>query len=85
MEIVIRAALAPQEPSAQDSRVAAEARAAKAEAQTELRDEKHEEVAASEAGPSSANESAHSRAAEAYESAESLVFDVVEAALSVAA
>ena len=76
METVIRAALAPQEPSAQDSRVAAEARAAKAEAQAELREQKQQE--ATGAGE-------HGRAAAAYESAEGLVFAVVENALSVAA
>ena len=85
MEVVIRAALAPQEPSAQDSRVAAEARAAKAEAQAELREEKQDKAGARDADRNSANESAHNRAAEAYESTESLVFDAVEAALSVAA
>lgn len=85
MEVVIRAALAPQDPSAQDSRVAAEARAAKGEAQAELRTEKQEEARETEGEGRSADEAAHSRAAGAYESAESLVFEAVEAALSVAA
>lgn len=39
MEIVIRAALAPAEPSSQDSKVAAQARAAKVKAQAEARRE----------------------------------------------
>ncbi len=42
MEIVIRAALAPAEPSGQDMKVAAQARAAKIKAQTELRRENAE-------------------------------------------
>lgn len=43
MEIVIRAALAPAEPSGQDMKVASQARAAKTQAQGELRQEKAEE------------------------------------------
>lgn len=46
MEIVIRAALAPADPSAQDRQVASEAKQKKAEAQAELRTEKQEERAA---------------------------------------
>jgi hypothetical protein len=46
MDTVIRAALASQEPSAQDSRVAADARVAKAEAQADLREQKQEEAEA---------------------------------------
>ena len=44
MEVVIRAALAPAEPSAQDSKVAAQARANKAEAQIELRQQEQQEA-----------------------------------------
>ena len=51
MEIVIKAAQAPAEPSAQDRRVAAEARAKKAEAQIELRKEKEEEKQSDEPTP----------------------------------
>jgi hypothetical protein len=85
MEMVIRAALAPQEPSAQDSRVAAEARAAKAEAQSELREQKQEEASGTheETGFAAAGE--HGRAAGAYERTESLVIAAVENAISVAA
>ncbi|MEQ8664175.1 MAG: putative metalloprotease CJM1_0395 family protein [Rhodospirillales bacterium] len=43
MEIVIRAALAPADPSGQDRQVAAEAKQKKAEAQAEIRAEKQEE------------------------------------------
>jgi len=43
MEIIVRAALAPAEPSGQDMKVAAQARAAKTEAQAELRQEKAQE------------------------------------------
>ncbi len=43
MDVVIRAALAPAEPSAQDRRVAAEARQTRLQAQGELREEKAEE------------------------------------------
>ncbi|MCZ6840336.1 MAG: putative metalloprotease CJM1_0395 family protein [Alphaproteobacteria bacterium] len=75
MDTVIRAALSPQDPSAQDSRVAAQARAAKAEAQAELQKQNREE----------ASETAHGRAAEAYESTDSLISLVTESALSVAA
>ena len=39
MDIVIRAALAPAEPSSQDSKVAAQARAAKTKAQSQIRRE----------------------------------------------
>lgn len=85
METVIRAALAPQEPSGQDSRVAAEARAAKSEAQAELRKQKQEEARETEGDTRSADESAHSRASEAYENAESLAFTAIEAAFSAAA
>ena len=85
METVIRAALAPQDPSAQDRRVAAEARAAKGEAQAELRKQQQEEAREASGDIDSADESAHSRAAEAYDSAESLIFAAVESALSVAA
>jgi hypothetical protein len=85
METVIRAALAPQEPSAQDSRVAAEARAAKAEAQSELRKKKQEEARETSGDNHPVDESAHSRASEAYESAESLAFTAIEIAFSAAA
>jgi hypothetical protein len=85
METVIRAALAPQDPSATDSRVASEARAAKGEAQAELRKEKQQEAPEGGGDTNSANESAHRSATDAYESAESLVFEAVEAAFSVAA
>lgn len=85
METVIRAALAPQEPSAQDSRVAAEARAAKAEAQAELREQKQEEASEAAEGFRSLNESAHGRAVDAYESAENLIFAAVENAIGVTA
>jgi len=85
MEVVIRAALAPQEPSGQDSRVAAEARAAKAEAQTELRKKNQEEARETFEANQSVDESAHSRASDAYESAESLAFTAIEAAFSAAA
>jgi len=84
MDLVIRAALAPQEPSVQDRRVAAEARAAKAEAQAELRKQTQEETGGVPGEARSVDESAHSRAAEAYESAENLVFAAVEYALNVA-
>jgi hypothetical protein len=84
MDLVIRAALAPQEPSVQDSRVAAEARAAKAEAQAELRKQTQEEASGASGEARSVGESALSRAAEAYESAENLIFAAVEHALSVA-
>lgn len=85
MDTVIRAALAPQEPSAQDSRVAAEARVAKAEAQADLREQKQEEAEGrpEENGITAAGE--HSRAAGAYESTESLIIAAVETAISVAA
>ncbi len=43
MEIVIRAALAPAEPSGQDMKVASQARAAKTQAQTEARQQQTEE------------------------------------------
>jgi len=43
MEIVIRAALAPADPSGQDRQVASEAKQKKAEAQAEIRAEKQEE------------------------------------------
>ncbi|MCW8952298.1 MAG: putative metalloprotease CJM1_0395 family protein [Rhodospirillales bacterium] len=43
MEVVIRAALAPAEPSAQDRSVAAQAQRTKAEAEAQLREEKLEE------------------------------------------
>ena len=85
MDAVIRAALAPKEPSAQDSRVAAEARTAKAEAQAELRKQKQEAASGEGGDVPFAQESAHSRATEAYESTQSLVFAAVENALSVAA
>ncbi|NKB48363.1 MAG: hypothetical protein GKS02_03250 [Alphaproteobacteria bacterium] len=85
MEVVIRAALAPQEPSSQDTRVAAEARAAKAEAQAELREEKQEEAREVSGDENSADGRAHTRAAQAYESAEGLVFEAIEAALNIAA
>lgn len=85
MDEVIRAALAPQEPSAQDSRVAAEARAAKAEAQAELREQKQKEASGEGSDVPFAQESAHSRAAGAYENTQSLIFAAVEKALSVAA
>ena len=39
MDIVIRAALAPAEPSSQDSKIAAQARAAKTKAQSQIRRE----------------------------------------------
>lgn len=42
MEIVIRAALAPAEPSGQDMKVAAQARASKTQAQIELRKQEQE-------------------------------------------
>ena len=45
MDVVIRAALAPAEPSSQDRRVAAEARQTRLQAQTELREESAEEQA----------------------------------------
>jgi len=85
MEMVIRAALAPQEPSAQDSRVAAEARVAKAEAQAELREQKQEEAGGTGEETRFAPAGEHGRAAGAYESAESLIFAAVENAISVAA
>lgn len=85
MDIVLRAALAPQDPSAQDSRVAAEARAAKAEAQAELRKQTQEETSVTSGQAQPVDESARTRAAEAYESAENLIFAVAEYALSVAA
>jgi hypothetical protein len=84
MDAVIRAALAPQEPSAQDSRVAAEARAAKAEAQVELREERQKEASGEGEDIQTVREYAYSHVAEAYESAEKLVFAAVESALSVA-
>ena len=46
MEIVIRAALAPAEPSPQDVQVAAQAQQTKLQAQAELRQERAEEAAA---------------------------------------
>ena len=46
MEIIIRAALAPAEPSGQDMKVAAQARAAKTQAQSELRQAGSEEQSA---------------------------------------
>lgn len=85
MDAVIRAALAPQEPSAQDSRVAAEARTAKAEAQAQLREENQQEASGEGEDSQTVREYAYSRAAEAYESADNLVFAAVEKALSVAA
>ena len=45
MEIVIRAALAPADPSGQDRSVAAQARRLKADAERELREERAEEAA----------------------------------------
>lgn len=50
MEAVIRAALAPADPSAQDRRVAAEARQAKVDAEAELRTEERD-AAEQGAGP----------------------------------
>ena len=44
MDIVIRAALAPQEPSAQDKKVAAEAQKNRSEAQAELAKQKQLEL-----------------------------------------
>ncbi len=85
MEIVIRAALAPQEPSAQDRRVAEEARAAKAEAQTELREQKQEEAQGITEQSQIAAAGEPARVARAYERSESLVFAAVENALSLAA
>jgi hypothetical protein len=85
MDTVVRAALAPQEPSAQDSRVAAEARTAKAEAQAELREQIQEAASGTADDTGFAQAGEHGRAAEAYESAESLIFAVAEYALSVAA
>ncbi|MCZ6589604.1 MAG: putative metalloprotease CJM1_0395 family protein [Alphaproteobacteria bacterium] len=85
LETVIRAALSPQDPSAQDSRVAAQARAAKAEAQAELQKQNREEASDTAGDGKFAGEIAHGRAAEAYESTESLISLVTESALSVAA
>jgi hypothetical protein len=85
METVIRAALSPQDPSAQDSRVAAQARAAKAEAQAELQKQNQEEASDTAGDGKFAGEIAPGRAAEAYESTESLISLVTESALSVAA
>ncbi len=51
METVMRAAQAPAEPSAQDRKVAAEARAEKSEAQIELRQQKREETLSDEPSP----------------------------------
>lgn len=48
METVIRAALAPAQPSAQDHKVAAQAQATKAKAQIELHQKKEKEGVASE-------------------------------------
>ena len=74
-----------QEPSAQDSRVAAEARSAKAEAQAELREQNRELASATADDTGFAQAGEHGRAAGAYESAENLIFAVTEYALSVAA
>ncbi len=51
MVTVVRAARAPAEPSAQDRKVAAQARAEKAEAQIELRQQEQEEAAGGEPSP----------------------------------
>ena len=80
MEMVIRAALAPQEPSAQDNRVAAEARVAKAE----LREQKQEAASGTAEETRFAPAGEQGRAAGAYESTESLIFAAVENAISVA-
>lgn len=85
MDIVIRAALAPQEPSAQDSRVASEARATKADARADLREQTQEEATEAAEGLSYGGDSAHTQAAAAYESAGDLISDIAEYAFSTAA
>ena len=85
MELVVRAALAPQDPSAQDRRVAAEAQTAKAEAQAELRQQKQAESRGATEDAGGAHAGAHSHAAQAYENAESLIFTLAANPLSVAA
>ncbi len=65
MEIVIRAALAPADPSGQDRSVAAQARRLKADAERELREEKAEEATiASEKAAERRGETTGNRGAE---------------------
>jgi hypothetical protein len=66
MEIVLRAALAPADPSPQDRRVAAQARAELAKAQAEARQEKIEEQR-TEGSSSPIGGSLFERASKAYE------------------
>ncbi len=66
METVIRAALAPAQPSAQDHKVAAQAQAAKAKAQIELQQKKDEEEGGDNGGASDASPVAQA-ARDAYE------------------
>lgn len=72
MEVVKRAALAPQAPSPQDRAVAAQADATKAQAQTELRQSRNGEGVEGDGGAATANDrSAARRAAESYSRAAS--------------
>ncbi|OYQ37390.1 hypothetical protein CHU95_01470 [Niveispirillum lacus] len=66
MEVVKRAALAPQDPSPQDRAVAAQADATKAQAQTELRQSRNADTGEQEEGTSGSSLSAARQAAENY-------------------
>lgn len=85
MEIVIRAALAPADPSGQDRQVANEAKQKKSEAQAELRAEKQEEQAEAlkrqregnnDPGLAGLPDSIVQQASAAYANANSLLGDV---------
>ncbi|MHA1566963.1 MAG: putative metalloprotease CJM1_0395 family protein [Alphaproteobacteria bacterium] len=93
MEIVIRAALAPAEPSGQDMKVAAQARAAKTQAQSELRREESEEQSTGFAAlrqrlgleDSVDGLTAANKATKAYQSLENLLQDQARTNISFAA
>lgn len=93
MDIVIRAALAPAEPSAQDRAVARQAQAQRSEAQTELLTQRAEERKGTqggneEGGSTSASplQAAAERASDAYRAArESAAKDIFGAIIEAAA
>lgn len=65
MDVVIRAALAPADPSPQDQQVAAQARQNRLQAQTQLQQQRSEELSGNERGGTSA--AAVSNAVQAYQ------------------
>ena len=83
MEVVKRAALAPQAPSPQDRAVAAQADATKAQAQTELRQSRDREAGGEEGQPADAGQAAARRAAENYRRAASATTPAFNLAISV--